>query len=148
MKDKNDTPEEMKDTQEEDAQDEPDREDGPEESPMSRRDVLKKGAYAAPAIMAVGSVPRFAAGQSCSPGNSGDNSSSEGGDNAADPACEAPNGGNGNNGNGNSGGQDSGTQSTSPGGGGYGSSSYGSDDYGSSEYGSSEYGSNGHGSGN
>ncbi|MCS3665195.1 hypothetical protein [Salinibacter ruber] len=48
------------------------REDSPEGSEgseMSRRDALKKGAYAAPAIMAIGSVPSFASGTSCA-GNS------------------------------------------------------------------------------
>jgi len=61
-------------TREHDAPERPENTNGkPDQSPpahetegegpsMSRRDMLKKGAYAAPAIMTIGSVPRFAEG--------------------------------------------------------------------------------------
>lgn len=55
------------------------RKDGAEGPSMSRRDALKKGAYAAPAIMTIGSVPRFAEGapSTCKDKGRGDEKSSD-----------------------------------------------------------------------
>jgi len=116
-----------------DTQEEP----APEKSSMSRRDALKKGAYAAPAIMTIGSVPAFASSGSPCPGNSEKAPHNSGGE------CPGNSGDKGNSGKWNSGGGNrgngrSGTHDTKYGAEGYGSSTYGSRDYGSSDYGRSE----------
>ncbi|MCS4048941.1 hypothetical protein [Salinibacter ruber] len=57
-----DAPERPENTNEKPDQSLPAHENESEGPSMSRRDMLKKSAYAAPAIMTVGSVPRFAEG--------------------------------------------------------------------------------------
>jgi len=58
----------------EDGREKINHEHGSEKPSVSRRDVLKRGAYAAPAIMAVGSLPSFASNGSPGGGeNGGDN---------------------------------------------------------------------------
>jgi len=139
VNDKNDTPNEPTDVQAEGPQDESAREGDPEGSPMSRRDVLKKGAYAAPAIMTIGSVPAFASNAPSCAKEAGDAAGNNCSDN--DRGQGNNSGGNGGNGNG------VGAQGPSSDAGQYGSSGYGSDDY-SGDYGSSEYGGSDYGHGN
>lgn len=65
-----DAPERPENTNEKPDQSPPAHENESEGPSMSRRDMLKKSAYAAPAIMTIGSVPRFAEGapsSSCNP---------------------------------------------------------------------------------
>lgn len=137
MNDERDPPTGPENTRAGGTQEEPAREDSPEGSTMSRRDALKKGAYAAPAIMTIGSVPAFAS--SGSPGHCG----GEGGRGSGD----RPNGGNSGTGRGprecsNGSGPPNSTDVS------HGKSgerdTYSSDhrgqDYGRSDYGSSDYG--------
>jgi hypothetical protein len=100
---------------------------------MSRRDALKKGAYAAPAIITIGSMPGFAEdAPSCAK--------------REDINCGNGNGDNGNGGNGNGGNGDNGNgvgRGLNRQGEGYGSADYGSGSQEESNYGSDSYGTDG-----
>ena len=138
MENDNDAPERPESTHQ-DGEQGPPPESGSEGSTMSRRDMLKKGAYAAPAIMTIGSVPSFASGGSPCPGNSGDAPHNSGG------KCPGNSEGKGNsNAHGNAGGP-SGSRYGSEGYGSSGNSNYAGSDYGSSNSPNSGYGSGGYG---
>ncbi|MCS3698416.1 hypothetical protein [Salinibacter ruber] len=105
---------------------------------MSRRDALKKGAYAAPAIITIGSMPGFAEDAPSCAKREDINCGNGNGDNG--------NGGNGNGGNGNGGNGDNGNgvgRGLNRQGEGYGSADYGSGSQEESNYGSDSYGTDG-----
>ncbi len=137
-------------TREHDAPERPENTNGkPDQSPpahetegegpsMSRRDMLKKGAYAAPAIMTIGSVPRFAEGapSSCPDNGQGDDNSSNNnrGEGCGVTSNNTSNGNGRNDGNGNGVGHGLNHRGK-----GHGSTNYGTSNQGDSNYGSGSY---------
>ncbi len=130
-------------TREHDAPERPENTNGkPDQSPpahetegggpsMSRRDMLKKGAYAAPAIMTIGSVPAFASNAPSCAKRAGDSPSNNCSENDRKSSSENKSGGNGN-GNGVG-------HGLNHRGKGHGSTNYGTSNQGDSNYGSGSY---------
>ncbi|MCS3612941.1 hypothetical protein [Salinibacter ruber] len=139
-----DAPERPENTNEKPDQSPPAHENESEGPSMSRRDMLKKSAYAAPAIMTIGSVPRFAEGapSSCSDKGQGDENSSS---KSQGEGCGVTGDGT-SNGNGREDGNGSGVgHGLNQRGKGHGNTNYGSSNQGDNNYGSGSYTGNDYG---
>ncbi|MCS3697074.1 hypothetical protein [Salinibacter ruber] len=126
-----DAPERPENTNEKPDQSLPAHENESEGPSMSRRDMLKKSAYAAPAIMTVGSVPAFASNAPSCAKRAGDSPSKNCSEN--DRKSSPDNGRSGKE-NGNDIGRGPNRRGK-----GHGSTNYGSSNQGDSNYGSGSY---------